>query len=475
MHGYNYYSVIHITVTLLALVLVVNCSDTYGECGSSFYVGFSKMVRSNKPKLSVMSCTAIPVAFTVTNNNRELVYNGTAVHDKELLVDIPASFTLFSGTHAERHKGLHISSLSGYPISVLVIMLGGFSAYTAHHCSPPQRSQYTYYVMALNTTISRSVFYLVGCHNNTVITITPTTTITLPMDAQDSGSASFSLPSGSSHSITLHQFQTLIVLETNADVTGTRIESNKPLTVVGGSECGQVPVGLCCCNMVMMQSPPTAVWRKTHLISRWPGFAWGYYIQAIATVNHTNLTFTCGTNVTRGSIAIAGEFFAAIRQNPDSYCSLISTEPILVAQFSFGFDKVFYGDPSITGVASIEQYSTQPVYFTSMKSLVIDYNFVSIIVPAEHFPNSLIFLDDEVILEGWQPILDENITIGYGNWVELDEPGLVGVIGGTGPFVHSVRQFNPEATMAVTIYGVANHVAYAYMIGRRYSLLGQGM
>ena len=57
----------------------------------------------------------------------------------------------------------------------------------------------------------RSELLLTANHNNTIISITPTQTVFLPQDAQDPSSDLVNVAPGSTHNVTLNQFQTLLV------------------------------------------------------------------------------------------------------------------------------------------------------------------------------------------------------------------------------------------------------------------------
>ena len=73
---------------------------------------------------------------------------------------------------------------------------------------------------------------LVTCHNNTAITITPTQAIYLPMNAQDPSSLHVNINSGDSHTVILHELQTLAWYYWDMDTVP------QALSVVSGNEWG---------------------------------------------------------------------------------------------------------------------------------------------------------------------------------------------------------------------------------------------
>src|SRR5579872_1779309 len=48
------------------------------------------------------------------------------------------------------------------------------------------------------------------------------------------------------------------------DVTGTILQSNNPIGVIGGSMCTNIPLDFCCCDHVEHMLPPLRTWAKTY-------------------------------------------------------------------------------------------------------------------------------------------------------------------------------------------------------------------
>ena len=144
-----------------------------------------------------------------------------------------------------RHKGIHVHS--DFPISVVVTIqeLEYNDEYLAYPYIDLGQKQYEYYVVSADTSSnnwfgsqSQSQFLLVGNEDSTTITIAPTQSIEVPMDPQDPNSALVLVAPGNTHTIVLHQLQTLLIGTSTGDLTGTIIVSDKLLTVISGHECG---------------------------------------------------------------------------------------------------------------------------------------------------------------------------------------------------------------------------------------------
>ncbi len=92
---------------------------------------------------------------------------------------------------------------------------------------------YEYYGISYDTISSYypSVILLVACENETVVKF-------------------------ASSIITLNSMETYQI-ESDNDLTGTRITSSKPLSVFSGSDCANVPQNIRDCDHLIEQVPPT--------------------------------------------------------------------------------------------------------------------------------------------------------------------------------------------------------------------------
>ena len=70
----------------------------------------------------------------------------------------------------------------------------------------------------------------------------------------------FTLIGNVKYTVTLHALQTLLIKVVYLDLSGTKIVSNYPLTVIGGHQCATVPVLYFYCDPIATQVPPTINW-----------------------------------------------------------------------------------------------------------------------------------------------------------------------------------------------------------------------
>ena len=85
--------------------------------------------------------------------------------------------------------------------------------YLALPCHDHFVDEYIYYGISEYSDVSSVLgqILLVGCRDNTTVTITPTQTVQLPQDPQQSTSTTVTITAGTSYTITLHSLQTLLI------------------------------------------------------------------------------------------------------------------------------------------------------------------------------------------------------------------------------------------------------------------------
>ena len=146
--------------------------------------------------------------FRVQNRD-VLIREGTVTSGNPVAIDIPSNLLVEDSSYQNRWKGIRVSTpTDGATIFVLAetIFSGlNYGVFLAYPClSFENTATYEYYVISTMASDSlRSLVLLVGCEDDTAITITPTQSITLPQDVQMDGSALTTLTPGSSHAMFL--------------------------------------------------------------------------------------------------------------------------------------------------------------------------------------------------------------------------------------------------------------------------------
>jgi hypothetical protein len=311
------------------------------------------------------------------------------------------------------------------------------------------------------------------------------------------------LAGGDEVTVTLQQFDTLN-LETNrigSDLTGTYISSDRPVAVLAGAECADVPSTDNCifrerqadwvceydretpCFDPVRQAPsielcfPFRTGTCDHIEQQMlPVFAWGREFNAartyqrrtegetwrvLAAENNTRVTLvglptseTAEPPFTRTTWTIdEGEWFEFTSW---SDFQILATDPIFVGQFLHGLhgpddsapppNDPMNGDPSFIMAVPIEQYRDDYIFLVPGEYA---HNFVTIVAP--------VGLDVNHVDEQGEEVFEADSFTPFGDGthaslrVELEHEGY--------------HRLSGEQPFAVTVYGFDDDVSYGYPAG----------
>ena len=438
--------------------------------GKDFYIGFMRNFGGTSlTSLRLIIGTTADSADYLVEANEESIQTGTVSSGTPVVVDIPSRFELqiTDSDFANRNKGIHVYTTGDETIFVLaenILSPFNYGVFLAYPCITIETDNgYEYYIIStMADDFVRSQFLLVGCENDTTITVTPTESVSLPQDPQMETTTSLIVEPETSHEFTLNQMQTLFV-SSSKDLTGTKIVSNKPLTVISGHECANVPFSESGCEPLAFQVPPSATWGTKFLLAPFAGRTGRQKVKMIS-ANVTSIQYICGskshlgtkTNVTSHSTYI------------DEYCFLESSYPLLVVQLSTAGSIDRQGDPAIAMISPIDQYINE-VSFISLQTSTFPSNYISVTVSAEHFDPDKILHNGAAMNCDWNPIQNiSNDTVGYGCSKDVSS--------GNTPKQHTVSHMDADGLISVLVYGFSASPGrgYAYLAGQKI-LVTEGM
>ena len=399
-----------------------------------------------------------PVTFKVTSLDDNFSYMGTTRYNTPHKITIPASYEVLDHTYSWRRKGLKVYSPDKVPISVIAWSFRNqfdFMSYLALPCHKQPTTQYTYYVVStFGWSDQTSQFMIIGCLNNSNVTIIPNNEITVPSDPQNSSAVNITLLAGHSFNFVLHSLQTFFVFKPHVDLTGTKIISDSPLTIISGHEAARVPSGMFDADTIVTQLTPTITWGKTFLLPPHMGRNNGQSYKVIATYNKTNAVKTCGTNYTSQHIKFDEINTNWFYTSNNVYCSIISDQPIYVAQIGVSqrYAGGNFGDPSLNTVPPIEQYEHSTQFSELMSN---DTSYYSVVVPNDAYFNYSLLFNSNLINPSWVLIYGSDGSVyGYGYSTSFN---------GTNTIAHP----NPNGKLFVSIYGWKTYGGYSYVGGMK--------
>ena len=330
----------------------------------------------------------------------------------------------------ETSKGIRIYA-GNKQISVhgLNYEVGTSDAFLALPCAGHRLNEYVYYGLTyadpIGYFIEESQLLFTACEDNTIITI-------------------------GSQNIFLDKMQTYLYKRLR-DLTGTMAISNKPISFFSGHQCMYVPTNVTHCH----SATSTSTWGTHFLSASFAGRDSGDIYRVLASQPSTTVTFTCSTlsQPSTYTLPSAGSWEEITTSN-DSFCSIVSNNPVLLAQFALGGTIDGYGDPFVVVVPAIDQYSNKyniPLFHQ------FSTNYISIFVSPEHYQPEDIYVDDVSLEDSDWTAIDcpSNTTCGYSAYVSLAAGD------------HHIYHINQLATIGIIAYGFDKDVSYGYPGGLR--------
>ena len=316
-------------------------------------------------------------------------------------------------------------------------------------------SEYEYFAVSANGSSNNynSSILIVGTRNNTLLNLTVTQSVTTRVGNANATT----LISGIEYSFVINRLQTVYLSSTN-DLTGTRIVTNKPVSVFSGHGLTEIYWDTAPRSYLIEQMPPTTLWGNVHYVIPFANQL-GYGVKILAASECViNIHCTNITNFNNTSVSLrSGESNFETFLNNET-CIIRSVSKILVVQFSIGYH--YYNGPTMTLVPSSVHYLSKITFSTFFMIRDYDYyyydyyydnlpwtHYINIIVLAQYYQPHMIYLVTggmyiSLDTQEWIPIKVNNITEAYGITVNVSSVGMSEV-------VHT----NKAALMSVIVYG----------------------
>ena len=389
--------------------------------------------------------------------------NGTVLANSRSVVNFSRSVIVSS--YSDQNKGIYLKTSSD---EVTVIgqstqgkdawsyrrMTRDLDTFIVNEITDLHISEYEYFAVSVNNSCFtyryNSSVLIVGTRNDTLLKLT----VTQPITTRIGDANATTLIPGREYSFMINRLQT-VYLSSTYDLTGTRIVTNKPVSVFSGHPLTAILWDNAPRAYLVEQMPPTALWGDVYYLIPFANQL-GYAVNIIAAnecvvnIHCTNFTNFNNTSV---SLRRGNEFFVMFLNNET--CTIWSVSKILVVQFSIGYQ--YYNGPMMTLVPPSVFYLSKIIFSTYMRNH--DYSFydddywswthyINIIVLAQYYQPDMIYLltgglKKSLDTQEWIPIKVNNITEAYGTTVyNISSVGISEI-------VHT----NKAALMSVIVYG----------------------
>ena len=284
---------------------------TESSVGTRFVIGFPRnYFADGGPEelfISIASYESSDINFAITATG--LSSTGTLSPHTATRVSVPLSLQVASVN--ERNKGISIETTGDVYVHGLSYNSVSSDSYLALPCLALPVDEYEYFAISYEALSSYpATILVVACENATSVTIGST-------------------------SITLNSMETYLISSSTTDLTGTRITSSKPVSVFSGVDCTNVPINVRYCDHLVEQVPPTVTWGSRFFVSSLNGRNSNQLIRVISARTAT-VNVTCNTTLSVSEFQLTSGNFQTFEIPVNSYCSIESTGPVLVAQYADG-------------------------------------------------------------------------------------------------------------------------------------------
>jgi len=262
-------------------------------------LGFFKNYNGGSPSIIIMTTESQPVYYSIEIPGIGYYHNGTITADNEDILNLPSSIIVLS--HNDQDKGAYLKT-SCEKVTVIGqnVKFTTSDTFIALPVTNVSVKEFEYYgISTSRTSLQHMTVYssilIVGTENNTMMKLTVTQPVTIKVDDTDTN-----LISGRQYSFVINRLQTVYVRSLE-DLTGTKIVTNKPVSVFSGHECANIPYNILACDHLIEQVPSTTLWGKVYYTTPLATRR-SYTIKVLAAYDSTNVNIYC--NDTRRSYAI---------------------------------------------------------------------------------------------------------------------------------------------------------------------------
>ena len=378
-------------------------------------------------------------------------HNGTISPGDEVILNLPSSVEVLS--YNDQDKGIYLAASSD---KVTVIGQNLYDDTSDSFLALPTIELvdgYVYYGVSVPRTVVHSSLYdssilIVGTENNTMVKLTTTQSVNVAV-----GNTVTYLITGREYTFSINRLQTFYIGSLE-DLSGTRVVTDKPVSVFSGHRCANVPWNVAACSHLIEQIPPTALWGKVYYVAPLAGKR-SYTIKVLAAYNSTIINMYCSN--TMKSFAINEGGFVNKTSQTNEYCVVYSNKEVLVVQFSHGGDEdTNNGDPMMTLVSATNQYLNRFGFSTIRQSGFTHY--VNIIVMEQYYQPNMIYLiaggvNRSLVTQQWVPIQVNNTIEAYATQVNIPEG------------VAQIFHVDTAAQMMTIVYGFSRHNGYGHIGG----------
>ena len=397
--------------------------------------------------------TNVPLILRVVSNvtGRVSIFSPTAGLNHTYAVapeitEISLNPNVRSNIVGQSDKGVVLKS--DVDIAVFVFDMPKFFALSESYLVlPVNEISNTYVVQSYEPrTDSKNQFIAVASEDSTTINITLKTTGSFAY-------ANKQYVSGDKINVTLNNLQTFHLFH-NHDLSGTLIESDKPVAVFSGGDCIIIPTDSNSCDIIASQLVPVLHWAFRFIVP--PIYPLSqYFVRITAFYNESVVRLTNSSSYT--VTLYKGEFWDSFLSNKPVVIEGNKAITVALHCPSNEFNSVIDSDPFMLLVPGVSQFALQPFVFPTMVQRYSGRfnNYVSIVIE-KALKNKLLYNGSLLHILREYPVprpFDQYIV-------------AVGKLGNE--TAHIISTGSTSAAFGVFVYGLGPYEGYGFVAGMRF-------
>ena len=369
------------------------------------------------PSLLLLTSETKPVTCIISLPSRGLTLRGTITAGKDIVALLPYFVQGRFGDVDIEKKGVHVQVDSNEVVIIGQNYINSTLPYTESDGSflaiptvDLNVTQYKYFElnMVLGSTGFSSQIMIVGTQPNTTMNITATQNVNSIING-----VNVNLAAGTEYSYKIGQFQT-VYLSHSGDLTGTKILTDKPVSLFSGQRCVVLPSTDTNCDHMIEQSLPTKMWGTVLYVAPIPNIGSYYFIRVLAANDATRVDIYC--NNTKESYTINEGKYIHKQVGRLDHCAIYSNKEVLVAEYAKSSGNGGKpSDPAMALVPAVIQYSNKILSSTvAYPTFLLYTHSLTVMVVKEYFNATMIYLSSG----GNNQSLDTN------QWVAIQANGV---------------------------------------------------
>ncbi|XP_053408018.1 uncharacterized protein LOC123547107 [Mercenaria mercenaria] len=323
----------------------ISSASSHGTFGRDFFVGILgpwQIIRSGNATLQITSenttdTVNIHVPYLGINTRRRFVGH--------FEFSIP-NLIIHGTNNTVYHRGIHVTTDIDVSLVVITSHNSDWNEARESYLIIPKSMISSSYIISSYTSGSfwNSNFLIVATENETVVNITINTESSLPM------------------TVSMNNMDTYFY-DSQKDLSGSIVKSNKPIAVFSGHEATAVPYDCYDKHFMAEQLLPISTFGREFIVPPMPPKS-GYVVRVYGSEQNTTISYTLTLRNEKRQLRIPGQFHEILGE--DKPLKIYASKPVQMVLYStcYSFDSAYHIGGSTMAIIPATQQYANTYFFT---------------------------------------------------------------------------------------------------------------